>query len=141
MTPPVSQQMSRYNNKTTREDTEGSPKSRKKPNTGRYHDNNISTIISLYQQFMDVSDGTLFLYALSFLDVATLLNKKIVNTGWKNLCTKAIDNKCGEDGPHPIETNAKLIVTIRKYCKYEATLMEEIACIYGYPIDKWDVSQ
>jgi hypothetical protein len=90
---------------------------------------------------MDVSDGTLFLYALSFLDVATLLNKKIVDTEWKNLCTKAIDNKCGEDGPHPIETNDELVYAIEKYCKYEATLMEEIACIYGYPIDKWDVSQ
>jgi surface protein len=29
---------------------------------------------------------------------------------------------------------------VEKYYKYKAANMEEISCIYGYPIDKWDVS-
>jgi hypothetical protein len=77
--------------------------------------------------------------ALSFLDVQALLQMEKVNRTWQNLCKKTIVDKCGPTGPEAFQSNQELKDAVKKYC--EAGAMEEIACTYGYPIDKWDVSQ
>jgi hypothetical protein len=60
-----------------------------------------------------MNNGALVVYALSFLDVKTLLQKE----------------------------SEELRDAVAKYRNYDASAMEEIACTYGYPIDKWDVFQ
>jgi hypothetical protein len=81
------------------------------------------------------------MYALSFLDVKTLLQKERVSKTWRNHIKEIIDAKCGQDVPKAFQCNHELSNAIAKYCNYEAASMEGIACTYGYPIDKWDVSQ
>lgn len=92
-------------------------------------------------QFVDQENGALLLHALSFLDVATLLQKQTVSKTWKKLCTKAIDLKCGEDGPKAFESRQELQQAVDKYCKYTPEGMEELSAVYGFPIDKWNVSK
>jgi hypothetical protein len=41
--------------------------------------------------------------------------------------------------PNLFESNRELGNAVKKYCRYDATAMEEIACTYE-SIDKWDVS-
>jgi hypothetical protein len=59
------------------------------------------------------------MYALSFLDVKTLLQKEIVNEAWRKLCKETIDVKCGEDGPKAFsiqprtETRRRYIIQVR----------------------------
>jgi hypothetical protein len=91
--------------------------------------------------WMESCDGTMMLNALSFLDVKTLLQKEPVNKSWRKLCKRTILAKCGQDGPKAFESTEQLRAVVEKYCKYETESMEDIACSYGYPINKWDVSQ
>ncbi|KAG7340999.1 fibronectin domain containing protein [Nitzschia inconspicua] len=96
----------------------------------------------LEQQVLEQQDdGVLLLYALSFLDVATLLQKQVVSNRWKELCNKAISAKCKGNRPKAFQSNKELRGVIRDYCKYEPKCMEEIACTYGFPIGTWDVSK
>jgi hypothetical protein len=94
----------------------------------------------LRQQWLNQDEGGLLVYTLSFLDVKTLLQKELISKAWRHLCKKTIDDKCGNNGPKPFESNQELKDAVEKYCRY-STEMEEIACTYGYPIDKWNVSQ
>jgi hypothetical protein len=80
-----------------------------------------------YRQWLHLDERTLVVYALSFLDVKTLLQKETVNKTWRNLCKKAIDEKCGDNGPKAFQSKKELKDEVRKYCKYEAASMEEIA--------------
>jgi hypothetical protein len=88
-----------------------------------------------------MNNGALVVYALSFLDVKTLLQKESVNKAWRNLWKQTIHSKCGQNGPKAFESNEELRDAVAKYRNYDASAMEEIACTYGYPIDKWDVFQ
>jgi Mycoplasma protein of unknown function, DUF285 len=81
------------------------------------------------------------MYTLAFLDTKSLLQKISVNKLWMNRCKKIIDAKCGDNGPKAFQSNQELRDAVEKYCHYNATEMEEIACTYGYPMDKWDVAQ
>ncbi|KAG7357868.1 fibronectin domain containing protein [Nitzschia inconspicua] len=98
------------------------------------------------QQLMEHDFGRLLIHALSYLDVVTLLQKQVVSKQFKELCTKAISMKCGNDGPKPL-TNSTLREAVVKFCDImykegsNKEDMEEIACTYGFPIDSWNVSQ
>jgi hypothetical protein len=46
-----------------------------------------------------------------------------------------------QDGPKAFQSNQELRDAVRRYSEYDAAGMEEIACTYGYPIDRWNVSQ
>ena len=87
----------------------------------------------------------LLLNTLSFCDTSTLCQWKRVNKRWRELCLSVIDEKCRLNNanrkPKQFLSNKDLRDAVRKYCKYEAESMEEIACLYGFPINKWDVSQ
>jgi surface protein len=95
----------------------------------------------LHQQWQHQDEGALLSFTLSFLDVKALLQKIKVNKTWQKLCERTIQDKCGSNGPKPFESKKELRDAIEKYCLYLPECMEEIACMYGYPIDKWDVSQ
>jgi hypothetical protein len=96
----------------------------------------------LHQQWLNHDEGTLVVYALSFLDVKNLLLTERVNKTWRDLCKKTISGKIGQEGPRAFESNQELRDAVRKYSRYKtAAVMEEFACTYGYPINKWDVSQ
>jgi hypothetical protein len=94
----------------------------------------------LQRQFQHQDEGALLMYALSFLDVKILLQKETVNKTWQKFSKGIIDAKYGQDRPLAFQSNEELKLTVVRYCKYEAVSMEEIACRYGYPIDRWDVS-
>ena len=97
----------------------------------------------------------------SHFDVKTLVEKKIVCRNWRQICTEAIDAKRTK----AFETNKELTDAVDKYCgyrdcdhpifcgnphirptqwitwpHYDAVLAEEFASTYGYPMNKWDVS-
>jgi surface protein len=95
----------------------------------------------LYHQWLNHDDGVLVVHALSFLDVKSLLQKERVNKTWRKLCKETIKTKCSPHGPKPFQSNQELRDAIDKYCKCEASAMEDITSAYGYPIDSWDVSQ
>jgi surface protein len=100
-----------------------------------------SCLQELQRQWQHQDDGALLICTLSFLDVKALVQKETINKRWRKLCKNTIDAKCNPDGPKAFQSNEELKAAVKKYCKYEAANMEEIACTYGYPIDKWDVSQ
>lgn len=82
---------------------------------------------------------------LSYLDVVTLVEKKIVSSKWKTACTNAINQKSIER--KAFKTNDELQKAVVKYAMYTpdddatyADYAEELATTYGWPIDKWDVS-
>jgi surface protein len=106
---------------------------------------NIDHLQELHQQWFHLDDGALVVYTLSFLqlkvDVKTLLQMEKISKTWRQFCKKTIDDKCGNNGPKPFQSKQELVDAVEKYCKYEAEAMEEIACTYGYPMDKWNVSQ
>ncbi|KAG7357648.1 lipoprotein [Nitzschia inconspicua] len=106
-------------------------------------------LLLLREQFLEQDYGGLMLHALSYLIVLTLLRKQVVSKHFKELCSKTIRNKCGENGPPPL-TNETLREAVRKYCRFMDMYrypfgnkddMETIACTYGFPIDSWNVSQ
>jgi surface protein len=94
----------------------------------------------LQRQWEDLDDGALLVYALSFFELTTLLPVRVVNKTWRKRCHDTIDAMCRQSGPTAFQSKEELRLAIETYCKYEAASMEEIACTYGYPIDKWDVS-
>jgi surface protein len=96
-----------------------------------------------YQEWLHHDDGTLVVHAFSFLDVKSLVQQERVNKTWRKLCRKTIEAKCVPNGPKAFQSKKELEKAVGRYCRYDydAKAMEEIACTYGYPIDKWDVSQ
>jgi surface protein len=97
--------------------------------------------LELQRMWQEQDERALLIYALSFLEFKSLLQKEIVNKTWRQLIKDIIDAKCGQHGPKAFQSKRELRKAVEKYCKYEAASMEEIACTYGYPMDKWDVSQ
>jgi Mycoplasma protein of unknown function, DUF285 len=92
----------------------------------------------------------LWLPILAYLDVKTLIEKKEVCRIWRVNCTEAIDAKQTATSRKSFSTNHELCQAVKKYCGYnQATFSyspcdpldaEQIAVTYGYPINKWDVS-
>eukprot|EP00978_Attheya_sp_CCMP212_P000608 scaffold1178_cov52-Attheya_sp.AAC.1 len=81
-------------------------------------------------------------HILSFLDVPTLVRNKAVCRSCKRLFTEAVDRKARSthDSPRAFQSNQELRDAVNKYEKYEPDDAEEFATTYGWPIDKWDVS-
>jgi hypothetical protein len=110
------------------------------------NNNDNNTPLRLPQeQWFQQEDGVLVVYALSFLNVKTLLQRETVSKRWRKLCKTAIRNKCC-GSPKAFQSKQELTDTIWKYYRcqrrnWTRETMEEIACTYGYPIDSWDVSQ
>jgi surface protein len=92
----------------------------------------------------------LLLPILSHLDVKTLIEKKRVCSTWRDTCTEAINAKQTSTTQKAFSTNQELRQAVLKYCGYDddttsylqcdPQAIEEIAQTYGYPINKWDVS-
>jgi hypothetical protein len=101
-------------------------------------DNN--TLNHQMEQWLQQEEGALMVYALSFLDVKTLLQKETVSKTWRKLCKTTLRNKCC-GRPKAFQSNLELKQAVWKYFLYGARSTEEIACTYGYPVDSWDVSQ
>jgi surface protein len=94
----------------------------------------------IQQQWFQQEEGALVMYALSFLDVKTLLQKETVSKPWRRLSKMTVRNKCC-GRPQAFQSKQELDDAVVIYCMFEDTYMEEIACTYGYPMDRWDVSQ
>jgi surface protein len=79
-------------------------------------------------------------HVFSFLDVATLVQKKPVCRLWQDICTTTIDEKASS--PRMVfETNEELCSAVSKYTMYKAKDTEAFADTYRWPINKWDVSR
>jgi surface protein len=74
------------------------------------------------------------MYAISFLDAKTLIQKETVSKTWRKLSKTAMRSKV-------FESKQELRDGVTRYCTFEAATMEEIAGTYGYPMDSWDVSK
>jgi len=81
---------------------------------------------------------------LSFLDVIALIEKKVVCQRWKRLCTIVIDRKVFCSGTKMKiydKRELKHAVNIYIDTKHSPENAEEIAKTYGWPMNRWDVSQ
>eukprot|EP00978_Attheya_sp_CCMP212_P044198 scaffold303839_cov48-Attheya_sp.AAC.1 len=80
-------------------------------------------------------------HILSFLDVPTLVRNKAVCRSWRRLFTEAVDRKARiSTTRRAFQSNQELRDAVNKYVKYDSDDAEEFATTYGWPIDKWDVS-
>eukprot|EP00978_Attheya_sp_CCMP212_P001445 scaffold3023_cov50-Attheya_sp.AAC.1 len=77
-------------------------------------------------------------HILSFLDVPTLVQKKIVCRSWLLLFTNTVNEKAST--PRAFESREELQEAVKKYTKYNLVDAEEFATTYGWPIGRWDVS-
>jgi surface protein len=99
-----------------------------------------TTLFSNQQLWFEQEEDSLMIFALSFLDVKSLLQKEMVSKTWRKLSKLTIRNKCCGRSK-AFQSKQELKDAITKYCRYEAASMEEIAGTYGYPMDNWDVSE
>eukprot|EP00978_Attheya_sp_CCMP212_P040367 scaffold219610_cov41-Attheya_sp.AAC.1 len=77
-------------------------------------------------------------HILTFLDVPTLVQKKAVCRSWRTLFTDIIRQKAVT--PKAFQTRKELRQAVQKYAKYNRVDAEEVAQTYGWPIDRWNVS-
>ena len=77
-------------------------------------------------------------HILSFLDVPTLVRKKAVCRSWQILFTDAIHQKALI--PKAFQSDEELDKAVAKYTKYNIVDADEFAETYGWPMDRWDVS-
>jgi surface protein len=77
-------------------------------------------------------------HILSFLDVPTLVQKKAVCRSWHILFTDVIRQKALI--PQAFQSLAELREAVDKYTEYNIVDADEFAETYGWPIDRWDVS-
>jgi surface protein len=106
----------------------------------------MSLLQQLHEQWTEQDNSALLRHSLSFLDVATLLQKQAVCKAWRAHCIMVIDSKVEKGGPRALESKEELKNTVDKYGSMKnfgtsPKNMEDIACKYGYPIDKWNVSK
>jgi hypothetical protein len=91
------------------------------------------------------------LLVISHWNVATLVDKKMVSRNWKQLCTDTIDAKRSDATKQVFTTNTELRAAVATYCGYYSDEdsysdlstpddAEKLAKTYGWPINKWDVS-
>ena len=82
-----------------------------------------------------------------YLDVVTLIQKEPVSKYWHHLCIKAIDYKCNKKKKFQSTKELRNMVDkhspecySNNYRPSSPMNAEEIASIYGYPINKWIIS-
>eukprot|EP00978_Attheya_sp_CCMP212_P003068 scaffold6251_cov52-Attheya_sp.AAC.6 len=73
-------------------------------------------------------------YIVSYLDVPTLVQKKVVCRSWQILFTHVIDQKAVT--PKAFQSSNELHEAVRKYTKYNRADAEEFATTYGWPIGR-----
>jgi surface protein len=78
-------------------------------------------------------------HIMSFLDVPTLVQKKVVCRSWQILFTHVIDQKAAT--PKVFQSRKELKHAVKKYTTYNGADAEEFATSYGWPIGRWDVSR
>jgi surface protein len=106
----------------------------------------MSLIQQLHEQWKEQDNSVLLRHTLSFLDVPTLLQRQTVCKAWKAHCMVVIDSKVGKGGARAFESKEELKNTVDEYCSMKngessSKGVEDIACQYGFPIDKWNVSK
>jgi hypothetical protein len=77
-------------------------------------------------------------HILSFLDVPTLVQKKVVCRSWQLLFTDTILQKAPT--PQAFQSSEELRKAVKKYTKYNIVDADEFAETHGWPIGRWDVS-
>ena len=82
---------------------------------------------------------------IDFLAVKSILQSKQVSRSWNNTyCDSALKAK-KKPGAGIFREKKELQTAVDKLCKcldpYDENIAEEVACSYGWPIGKWDVSQ
>jgi surface protein len=96
-------------------------------------------ILPVPKRYFSLPDE-LVLSILSHLDVITLIGKKRVCRKWRQMCNGAIDAKQTSATKKAVMTNTELREAVTRYCSGNPDVKEEIAQTYGWPINKWDVS-
>ena len=74
---------------------------------------------------------------LGFLDVPTLVQKKVICRSWCRLFTNTVEQKATV--PKPFESGEELRSTVEKYTRYKPADAEAFATTYGWPIGRWNV--
>jgi surface protein len=77
-------------------------------------------------------------HIIGFLDVPTLVQKKVVCRSWQLLFTATINAKVPT--PLAFQSSEELRKAVKKYTKYNISDADEFAETYGWPIGRWDVS-
>jgi len=77
--------------------------------------------------------------SLNYLDVVSLVDKKLVSRQWKECCEIAINRK--QEQKKALRSNSELRMAVEKYLNGNTDDVETIVKEYGYPIGKWDVSK
>ena len=128
------------NNKNNNDDETARPRKKAKATLSGFS-SRFGTAAEALEYLEDQDE--LLLNTLSFFDTATLCRWKRVSKRWRDLCTTSIDQKCRVNGRQPkkFESGMYLGWAVQAYCRYESASMERLACTYGYPIGKWDVSK
>jgi hypothetical protein len=73
--------------------------------------------------------------------VKTLIKKKRVCRHWRQMGTKVIEAKRTSSTRKVLTTNQELCDAVGRYCEAkDPDAVEKIAATYGWPINKWDVS-
>jgi hypothetical protein len=81
----------------------------------------------------------LVLQVLSFLDVSDVVRSKRINKRWQQLCTRTI-----EDHFKPrkrFHSTGVYVEGRRQYLRGDVAAIDELACSYGYPMERWDLSK
>jgi surface protein len=77
-------------------------------------------------------------HILDFLDVPTLVQKKVICHSWRRVFTDTIEQKAST--PKAFESNQELRSAVEKYAEYNPDDAESFATTYGWPIGRWNVS-
>jgi len=114
-------------------------------NNNNDDDDDDDAIIIIISHMKVEENEDLLAKILSFLDTASLIQKKQVSIRWKRLCTHAIDRKLKgfpSGKPSLFASRCELRNAINDYVesRWNPHNAEEIASVYGWPIGKWSVS-
>eukprot|EP00978_Attheya_sp_CCMP212_P038148 scaffold186147_cov40-Attheya_sp.AAC.1 len=77
-------------------------------------------------------------HIVGFLDVPTLVQKKIICRSWRAFFADTIERKAPV--PKAFESGDQLQGAVEKYTQYDPKDAEYFATTYGWPIARWDVS-
>jgi surface protein len=109
----------------------------------------LQNVVIIEWQSLRLPDD-LLLPILSHLGVKTLIEKKRVCRSWRDTCTETIDAKQTSSTRKAFSTNLELCQAVERYRGYgnctksysqcDPQEAEDFAQTYGYPINKWDVS-
>uniref|UniRef100_A0A7S2XPV1 F-box domain-containing protein n=1 Tax=Attheya septentrionalis TaxID=420275 RepID=A0A7S2XPV1_9STRA len=97
-----------------------------------------ATIIQYTMDFINEIPDEVGRHIVGFLDVPTLVKKKVVCRSWRALFTDTIERKAST--PQVFQSGDELRIAVEKYAKYNPNDAEDFATTYGWPIGRWNVS-